>query len=228
MRQGISAQHGMATIPRYQVPQQVGRRGASAGGEAAPGAITLEKRREYHRTRRSKNIAAGLCGLCQNVREDHPSLCKKHHEQYNAKLISMRKPRIKPSLTERVQKYTLYVGDCIVWTGAVTSAGYGELNVGGRPVLAHRISYELSNGPIPAGLVINHLCTNKVCVNPAHLELTTYAGNAFHDNSKNITKANIATTHCPNGHPYDEENTYIFKNKRDCRACWRKPFRSYR
>ena len=74
---------------------------------------------------------------------------------------------------------------CWEWTGSLQSAGYGHIWVGGdkHSSLAHRVSYELHVGPIPDGLEIDHLCGNKKCVNPEHLEAMSRAEHArLHDN----------------------------------------------
>lgn len=104
---------------------------------------------------------------------------------------------------------------CWVWTAAKNSAGYGVFSIGGRLYLAHRVAYELAVGPIPEGLVIDHVrkrgCTSTLCVNPAHLEAVTDAENVMR------TKRD----HCPQGHPYSPENTYHRPSTghRECRAC---------
>lgn len=66
---------------------------------------------------------------------------------------------------------------CWLWTALTNSDGYGRMRVGGRPLLAHRISWKIHNGPIPAGMCILHRCDTPACVNPAHLFLGTQLDN---------------------------------------------------
>ena len=67
---------------------------------------------------------------------------------------------------------------CWLWTGATQTRGYGSVGVGnGRTALAHRVAYQQTVGPIPDGMTIDHVCENKVCVNPDHLEVVTRAEN---------------------------------------------------
>ena len=73
---------------------------------------------------------------------------------------------------------------CIIWTGAVSGFGYGKINVDGDLLYVHRLAYEFAHGPVPEGLVVDHRCNEKRCVNPDHLEaVTTYEnlrrGNEF-------------------------------------------------
>ena len=70
-------------------------------------------------------------------------------------------------------------------------------------------------GPIPEGLVIDHLCRVRDCVNPAHLDVVTTG-----ENTRRGLRG-VLTTHCPKGHAYDELNTFIHHGSRDCRACAR-------
>jgi hypothetical protein len=111
---------------------------------------------------------------------------------------------------------------CWNWNLYVSpSTGYGFLTTGGRRHLAHRVSYESLVGPIPDGLQIDHLCRNRRCVNPEHLEPVTGSENC---NRAPVHVAhNRAKTHCPNGHPYDEANTGRTGRyqHRYCRACAR-------
>ena len=82
-------------------------------------------------------------------------------------------------------------GGCLLWTGATTN-GYGVVSVDGRLQRAHRVAYEQANGPIPAGLHLDHLCRVRACINPDHLEPVTQA--------ENNRRAGAAKTTCSKGH----------------------------
>jgi hypothetical protein len=118
------------------------------------------------------------------------------------------------------------VSGCWLWQGFVAnnSHGYATFWLNGKNRLAHRVAYEFFVGPIPEGLTIDHVkvrgCTSKSCVNPAHLEAVTTWENTLRGNA--LPALNFRKTHCDNGHPYDEENTYITKQGwRACRECHR-------
>ena len=105
---------------------------------------------------------------------------------------------------------------CWLWIGGLNHDGYGKFRDGKKTRGAHRVSYEYWHGEIREGLEIDHLCRNRNCVNPDHLELVTRIENARRGRSFSREK-----THCPHGHEYNEENTYI-NNKtqfRYCRTC---------
>lgn len=124
-------------------------------------------------------------------------------------------------LPERIRtKIEVGLG-CWEWRAARTGGGYGYIHWDGRTCLAHRVVYELLRGPIDAGLVIDHLCRNRGCVNPVHLEPVTERVNILRGNSP--WALGSKQTHCKRGHPFDEENTYVRPDRgaRVCRACLR-------
>ena len=114
---------------------------------------------------------------------------------------------------------------CWIWTGSQRD-GYGRLRINGQLYPAHRFSYELMHGNIPLGLVPDHLCRNPPCVNPDHLEAVTRRENVLRGVSKIAQQAK--TTHCPQGHPYDEANTIYYRTSRRCRICKNNGNRLYR
>lgn len=122
---------------------------------------------------------------------------------------------MKRALWEKVERQ----GDCWVWTGSAANRGYGSIHHEGRNgYLPHRLSYELLVGPIPDGLVLDHLCMNRRCVNPKHLEPVTNRVNILRGTS--AAGLNSVKTHCVNGHLFDKVNTRIRKNgARICIAC---------
>lgn len=124
----------------------------------------------------------------------------------------------RPSIGERFWAKVDKTGTCWLWTGSKDRHGYGHIGIGGRiTVLAHRFSYEEIVGPIPDGLVLDHLCRNPPCVNPAHLEAVTQA--------LNVQRARPFATTCPNGHEYTAENTRIdCHGYRRCRICDRRRY----
>lgn len=114
----------------------------------------------------------------------------------------------------------ILIGDgCWEWIGAHSTNGYAKIAVAGRSLYAHRVLYEVLVGPIPKGLVIDHLCCNKGCVNPSHMEPVPQRVNAIRGGSG---QHNAIKTHCPYGHPYDEANTLRRGPSvpgRNCREC---------
>lgn len=113
---------------------------------------------------------------------------------------------------------------CWLWLGAPSAKGYGRYYVPGSAVtLAHRHAWTFYCGPIPTGMVVDHICRVRSCVNPDHLRLVTLAENTL-TNSVGVTAANKAKTHCKWGHPFTAENTYMARHsdgglKRGCKAC---------
>lgn len=108
--------------------------------------------------------------------------------------------------------------DCWRWVGEIDSYGYGRMRVGGKYRKAHRVVYEELVGPIATGLTLDHLCRNRRCVRPDHLEPVTRKENILR--GSNFTAINARKTHCPKGHEYIPANTLITASgARRCRAC---------
>lgn len=105
---------------------------------------------------------------------------------------------------------------CWVWNGKVTKDGYGQAKFQGHSVYAHRLVYELVIGPIETE-TLDHLCRNRLCANPRHLEPVS--------NRENILRGygpaaiNARMSYCRKGHVFDLANTYWHKTRRICKLC---------
>ena len=120
---------------------------------------------------------------------------------------------------ERVHRpplgWVIQENGCWDWVGALRH-GYGRVHDRGRSVPAHRVSYERAKGPIPTGLTIDHLCRNRACGNPDHMETVTNVENVMRGVS--APAQNARKTHCKHGHPFTPANTGFFG--RGYRRCW--------
>lgn len=121
---------------------------------------------------------------------------------------------------------------CWNWIASCQPSGYGQMTVEKAPSVptvttAHRISFEVFVGPIPEDLTVDHLCRNRRCVNPAHLEVVTNKENILRGTSP--VAINKRKTHCPKGHPLSGRNIAFAKSgSRICRACkrdWNKRYK---
>lgn len=118
-----------------------------------------------------------------------------------------------PSTLDELLANTDRAGDCWLWTGTTVHGGYGQARWNGEPHQAHRLVYELTVGPIPDGLMLDHLCRVRHCVNPAHLEPVT--------SHENILRGQVPTanrTRCKNDrHDLDQVGVYI--DSSGCHRC---------
>jgi hypothetical protein len=124
------------------------------------------------------------------------------------------------SITKRFWNKVEKTTSCWNWTGSIKKSGYGRFHLThSLGVPAHRISYELTKGRIPKGLVLDHLCRNRHCVNPDHLEIVTVGENVKRGIGFAFT--NSIKTHCKHGHGFTEDNIYWSRGWRHCLRCMR-------
>lgn len=135
----------------------------------------------------------------------------------------------KKPIYDRLWNRSIDVDGCWIYTGS-KSEGYGRIRYEGRNVPAHRLSYEFIVGEIPEGLMLDHLCRNRACINPDHLEPVT--------NKENILRGvgtgaiNAKKTHCLRGHELSGKNISIRTTRglrwRACLACERYHHATYK
>lgn len=113
-----------------------------------------------------RHEARGMC-------KAHWERWRKHGDPLQGGPIGLRASSPADAFAARTERQ----GDCLIWTGSCNPGGYGQLSVNGRIVRAHRFAWEQINGPIPAGMVIDHTCWNRACVNTEHLRLATHKQN---------------------------------------------------
>lgn len=161
--------------------------------------------------------------------------CRLHHERWKRHSDPLARTHIVGNDDERFLTYVdKHPDGCWHWTGRLTGNGYGRFNVGMATEAAHRWAHKRWVGPVPDDLTIDHRChgqdckaggdcLHRRCVNPAHLAIETSRDNTLRSDTP--AARNLAKTHCPRNHPYDEANTYVrpATGSRRCRACRHKP-----
>lgn len=156
--------------------------------------------------------------------------CKKHYKRWKANgdptvtlnpglsMTPQERFWIKVDKDGPVPDCAPHLGPCWVWTAGKFEDGYAIFQLHGKLKKAHCVTYEWAHGPVPGELVLDHLCRNRSCVNPFHLEPVTQQINVHRGTS--FAAANSQKTHCPAGHEYDEANTHVSKSgRRSCRKC---------
>lgn len=140
-------------------------------------------------------------------------MCPKHYDRVRRNGAPDPKPR--PATTDRFWAKVRKTSTCWIWTSTISKSGYGRFGINSKTVAAHRFSWESLNGPVPEGLVLDHLCRVRHCVNPEHLEPVT--------NGENILRGigpaaiNKRKTHCKRGHVLTPRKGY--PGTRECRPC---------
>ncbi len=106
---------------------------------------------------------------------------------------------------------------CWLWiAGFVADTGYGKFWIDGKTERAHRVSYRALTGAIPTDRIIDHVCRERSCVNPDHLDIVTH-----YENQHRSPLTPAGRTHCPGGHPYTGDNLGFCNGERVCKACSR-------
>lgn len=117
-------------------------------------------------------------------------------------------------------------GRCWIWQHAIDGSGYGEFRQGGKNYKAHRVMYELYKGQVPVGLELDHLCREKKCWNPSHLEAVTHRENCRRGDAGRWMRDRDS---CSRGHKYLPGSfTLRSDSARICRICGRDKVRAWR
>lgn len=168
----------------------------------------------------------GTCSIAECNRPVYvKQMCSSHyHQEFKARKNPDRKRRVNITEAERFWQYVQKTETCWNWTGGCSSSGYGVFATGSRVngtlrcISAHRYVLTLFGQELQPALQIDHLCRNRVCVNPDHLEQVTAKVNTLRSTAPSAV--NAQKTECHRGHPFDDVNTYFAKGgHRQCRTC---------
>jgi hypothetical protein len=130
--------------------------------------------------------------------------------------MPIRKPN---TINDIVDKLVLSENGCRDWPMSLVT-GYGQVCYQGYPRLVHKLLFEHQCGPVPEGKELHHMCGNRACAEMSHVQVVTHREHMLLGNL--LTSKNAKQTHCPQGHEYTEENTYVdSKRRRHCRTCHR-------
>lgn len=180
-----------------------------------------------HHARWAREITKAAIGRpcaidgCESAGTAGHGYCEKHYRRYQRHGSPHATSRI---VGDDVARFWSYVdksgpGGCWTWTGGKSPDGYGILHINNTTAYMPRFAYELMVAPIPDGLEPDHLCRNRACVNPAHLEPVTHRVNLLRGNAPSAR--NARKTRCIRGHEFTPENTYVTPSTggRSCREC---------
>lgn len=177
------------------------------------------------------SVRSSRGGECtrDDCHEPHRSngLCAIHYERkWRTGSTELTKPPVNPwshfrknvdPLDRLMARVDMVESGCWEWLGSLNPGGYGQMYLYGKTIGAHRASFILHRGEIPKGLDLDHLCRNRKCVNPDHLDPVTRSENLRRGDTGKWSRAK---TRCDQGHAYDDENTYIDpRGYRGCRIC---------